>query len=239
MVRKFAAFLIVLLLSSNAFAQDKGHYYAVKADKIVEIDGKADEKFWQRAEWYPIDELYLGEASESFSGRFKAAWRDNQIYLLVEITDDNLTNSLADGFENYWQGDYVEVFIDEAIRKAEHYQNNNAFAYHIMHTGEVIDIDSDGIAKIFPDTAEFKINKDGNKYVWEIALNIYSDKYSPILEDNKKALVKLHKGKKLGFTVAYGDNNGEGREAFYGSTPGQGDTGYMSSEKFGTLELIK
>lgn len=229
--------MVLMTFAFNLYAQDKGCYYAVKADVKIKIDGVGDENFWQKVQWYPIDELYLGEAKEIFSGRFKAAWRDNQIYLLVEITDDNLTNSLADGFENYWQGDYVEVFIDEALHKAEHYQNNNAFAYHIMHTGEVIDIDTDGKPKIFQDTASFAIKKDGSKYVWEIALNVYSNKYNPNAADNKKALVKLRKGKKLGFTVAYGDNNGYGREAFYGSTPEQGDSGYMTSEKFGTLEL--
>ena len=228
------------LLPVSLYAQDKGYYYAVKADKNVKVDGLGDEAFWQRAQWYPIDEVYLGEAKESFSGRFKAAWRGNQIYLLVEVADDNLTNSLADGFENYWQGDCVEIFIDEALNKTDHYQNNKAFAYHIMPAGEVIDIDMDGKARIFPDTASLVIKREGNnKYLLEIVLNVYSEKYDPKAKSNKKALVKLHKGKKLGFTAAYVDNNGNGREAFYGSTPGQGDSGYMTSESFGTLELIK
>ena len=239
MNKTILAVAVLMLFSLTLFAQDKGHCFAVYADKKIKIDGVCKEPFWQKAQWYAIDELYLGEAKESFSGRFKAAWRGNQIYLLVEVTDDNLTNSLADGFENYWQGDYVEVFIDEALNKSEHYQNNKAFAYHIMHTGEVIDIDNDGSPKIFSDTVKFEISKDGKKYTWEIVLNVYSEKYNPNSRKNKKALVELFSGKKLGFTVAYGDNNGAGREAFYGSNPGQGDSGYTDSERFGILELAE
>jgi len=231
--------LLITLISLYSFADAKGYYKAVKANQEIIIDGIGNEAFWQKARWYPIDEVYLGEANANYSGRFKAAWKDNQIYLLIEITDNNLTNSLADGFESYWQGDCVEIFIDEAQYRADHQQNHNAFTYHLMNTGEVIDIDTDNVAKIFPDTAKFQIKKNSSKYTWEIALNVYSNEYNPSVKDNSKALVQLNAGKKLGFTVAYGDNNGEGREAFYGSTPGQGDTGYLTSEKFGVLELVK
>ena len=108
-----------------------------------------------------------------------------------------------------------------------------------MHTGEVIDIDTDGQPKIFPDSINFTVSKEGNKYTWKMAVTIYSNEYDPKSKSNENAKVKLFEGKKIGFTLAYGDNNGEGREAFYGSTPGQADTGYMISDKFGTLELIR
>jgi hypothetical protein len=55
----------------------------------------------------------------------------------------------------------------------------------------------------------------------------------------EEAAIKLFRGKKLGFTAAYGDNNGRGREAFYGSSPKQCDSGYMIADRFGALELIK
>jgi ribosomal protein L21E len=241
-LKKLILSAVVAILPFNLCAQDtqkKGYCLAVKADEEFNINGSGGEVFWQRAQWYAIDELYLGKAKESFSGRFKVAWRGNQIYLLAEITDDNLTNSLAAGFENYWQGDYVEIFIDEAMRKTKHYKNNKAFAYHVMHTGEVVDIDTDGKPKVFPDSVKFSLESNGSRHLWKMVVNVYSKKYSPEAKGNSKYLVKLKKGKKLGFTVAYGDNNGSGREAFYGSTPGQGDTGYITSEKFGVLELAE
>ena len=235
----FLACFAAVLLFANSFAQGEVNYFAFYADKPIIIDGIADESVWQAGLWYNIDQLYLGEANANFSGRFKTAWLGNQIYFLVEIIDSNLTNFISQNFSEYWQGDCIEIFIDEALNKSDHHQNNKAFAYHIMHTGEVIDIDTDGSSKIFPDTAKIAIKQDGNKYTWEIALNVYSEKYNPNIKNNKKALVKLFAGKKLGLTLAYGDNNGEGREAFYGSAAGQGDTGYLTSEKFGILELVK
>jgi hypothetical protein len=218
--------------------QEQGYYYALYSNEDIKIDNGIKEKIWDKAKWYPIDQCYLGAASDDFSGRFKAVWKDNKIFLLAEITDNLLMNWLKDGFENYWQGDCIEIFIDESRSGGDHYQNNNAFAYHVMHTGEVIDIDTDGHPKIFPDSINFAISKDGNKYIWKMAITVYSNEYDPKAESNENAKVKLFAGKKIGFTVAYGDNNAEGREAFYGSTPGQKDTGYMISDKFGTLELI-
>jgi len=237
---KLAVLAALLFLPLSLFAQSKGYYYAVKAGETVQADNLSDKAFWKRAEWYPMDEPYVGEMKEGLSGRFKAAWEGSQIYLLVEVTDNNLTNFINESFENYWQGDCVEVFIDEALNKCDHYQNNKAFAYHIMNTGETIDIDTDGNAKIFPKTAVLAIKREGNnRYLWQIVLNVYSEKYDPNAKDNTGALVSLYKGKKLGFTVAYADNDGQERTAFYGSTPGQGDSGYETSEHFGTLELIK
>ena len=54
------------------------------------IDGIADELVWEQAEWYPIADRWLGPeyASEDFSGRFKVAWTEQRIYILVEVVDD-------------------------------------------------------------------------------------------------------------------------------------------------------
>jgi hypothetical protein len=219
--------------------QRQAYYRALYCGENIEIDGMPKEKIWQKAAWYPIDQCYLGTPSYSYSGRFKALWKDYYIFLLVEITDNNLTNFLKEGFENYWQGDCIEIFIDEDRLGGQHLQNNNAFAYHCMHTGEVIDIAFDGQAKIFPNSVNYKVSRDGNKYLWEMEITVYGNKYNAAAASNENARIKLFPKKKLGFTVAYGDNNGVGREAFYGSTKGQGDSGYITSDNFGTMELIE
>ncbi|MCL1972429.1 MAG: CBM9 family sugar-binding protein [Endomicrobia bacterium] len=227
------------IIANQKNNEEHGYYYALYSDEDIKINAEVKEKIWEKVAWYPINQCYVGTPSPDFAGRFKVVWRDDKIFLLVEISDKLLMNWLEDGFENYWQGDCVEIFIDESHKGGDHHQNNNAFAYHVMHTGEVIDIDSDGQPKIFPDSVNYVISKNGDKYVWKMAVTVYSNKYDPKSESNESNKIKLFAGKKMGFTVAYGDNNGEGRECFYGSTPGQGDTGYMNSDKFGTLELIK
>ncbi|AKL98149.1 sugar-binding protein [Endomicrobium proavitum] len=237
-IKKFLiVFAAVIVFQSCGKAES--YYYAQYTADDITIDGQADESAWQKAKWYPINQLYIGQEQADYSGRFKILWKNSVLFLFVEITDNILTNSIADGFENYWQGDCIEIFIDESNSKQDHYQNNNAFAYHILHTGEVIDIDADGQGKIFPDTANFKVLKSGEKYTWEIALTVYDNTYNPNSNLHEKSKVKLTAGKKLGFTVAYGDNDGDGRESFHGSTPNQGDSGYITSEKFATLELVK
>ncbi|MCL2334443.1 MAG: CBM9 family sugar-binding protein [Endomicrobia bacterium] len=225
---------------ANSINEEKqGYYYALHSDEYIQIDGEAKETIWKKSKWYPINQCYLGTPSNDFFGRFKVAWRGDKIFLLVEISDKTLTNRMKEGFENYWQGDCVEVFIDESNFRGDHHLNNKAYSYHVMHTGEVVDIDADVQPKIFPDTIDFKVKEESkNTHIWEMAITVYSDKYGPKAKSNENAKVQLVAGKKMGFTVAYGDNNGEGRKAFYGSTQGQGDSGYMTSEKFGTLELL-
>ncbi len=229
---------------------------ALEAKKVSEkmtIDGYANEATWQAASWYPLDQLILGQqpSADDFSGQFKLLWDENRLYLLAEITDDILFDQHADPLYLYWDDDCLEIFIDEDASGGNHQFNFNAFAYHIALDNQVVDIGeptktradnfillNDHIKSTWRRSAE-----QPNKIYWEVAIAVYSDKYQH-KSSEKQQPVKLTLGKKLGFMLAYCDNDGsKNRENFIGSTaitPVNGDKnlGFITADVFEQLHLV-
>ena len=86
------------LAADSTHSVDRNRYLAPHAAIAPVIDGIADELVWEQAEWYPIADRWLGPeyTSEDFSGRFKVAWTEQRIYILVEVVDDILFDSHRD-----------------------------------------------------------------------------------------------------------------------------------------------
>ncbi len=177
----------------------------------------------------------------------------NLLYFLVEVVDDKFVdgyNFATNGPYGYPNYDVVEIFIDEDRSKGPHVFDNgtenaqNALSYHISvnapadgeTTNEFTVEDLDGVnwsnnwvvnyAAHFP---EFAMKKMGNTYVYEFSLKVYNDTY-PTQQKNgntatdvEKSRVVLTKGKIMGMSVAYCDNdaNDGKRDNFFGSTPGK------------------
>lgn len=234
---------------------------ALKSPAKMTIDGIADEATWQLATWQPIDQLILGSmpSKEDFSGRFKVMWDAEQLYLLVEITDDILFDQHADPRHLYWDDDCLEIFIDEDASGGNHQFNYNAFAYHVALDNQSVDIgekNADGsdnfvLLNDHIDSVWRRSEKAPNKVIWELAVRVYDDSFSlqtptQTNRQNKKSQpVKLSLGKKLGFMLAYCDNDGsKEREHFMGSVDikavnGSKNLGYITADVFQKLTLIK
>ncbi len=233
-------------------------YEAPWAAQAPSIDGIADD-IWSSAPWYPLDQHIDGTqpSPDDFSGRFKVLWDENRLYLLVEINDDILIDRYADPLFRYWDDDCLEVFIDEDRSGGDHQFNFNAFAYHVALDNQVVDIAPPSIGR--GDAGEANIvllndhissvwkrsNTAHNALVWELAVTIFDDTFtlSPNTIPNKA--VSLFEGKKMGFMLAYCDNDGSGsREHFMGSHAikpenGSKNLGYITADIFGELILIK
>jgi hypothetical protein len=203
------------------------------------IDGIGDEPCWETVEWFPIDVEWFNNAPpitpDVFSGRFKAVWTLERLYLLVEIVDDTLVQHNSDPLSLYWEDDCLEIFIDEDRSGGDHKYNHNAFAYHISAiTKKIVDIDVDKKPKLFNHHADVGIRKEGTTYTWEIGLWVYGDDYK-YGKDNTP--LQLFPGKEMGFSLAYCDNHGNGRENFIGTEPGGLDS-WKDAGLFGKMELI-
>ncbi len=215
------------------------HYPAPKASKTPKVDGKAD-RVWESAPWATIEHEWLEKPAEvtvqDFSGRFKALWTENKLFLLLEIQDDKLVDDIADPLVDYWEDDLLEVFIDEDHSGGDHKTNYNAFAYHISaKEGRVVDWGTEGKPLFFDDHVEVEIKKEGDTYTWELAIDIYTDQFV-YGQSNEK--VKLLPGKVMGFSIAYCDDDGKGRENFIATVPNGLDS-WMDASLFGKIELIK
>ncbi len=227
---------------------------AIKAQVTPIIDGKATDIAWDNAKWHLLDHHILGEVpnNKDFQGRYKVVWDNNAIYLLAEITDDVLIDTHANPLHFYWDDDCLEVFIDEDRSGGDHLYNFNAFAYHIALDNQVVDIgtkNADGTEQfiLLNDHIKSAWQREQHapyKVIWELAISIYDDKYVHSAKQNNLPVI-LKTGKKMGFMLAYCDNDGsDTREHFMGShkiTPINGDKnlGYKTADVFGELNLIE
>lgn len=242
----FVAASLVLTTMSPAFAEathypGRTEYRAPKANVPLTVDGAADEVAWQQARWQELKHRWLGPeyTAADFQGRYKVVWTESKIYILGEFTDDILFDSHRDPLQQYWDDDCLEIFIDEDFSGGNHQFNHNAFAYHMSLDNQAIDIGTDEQPHNYSHHVDSRWRQDGDKIVWELAIDIYTDEYSD--ESSNNAPITLSAGKILGLMVAYCDNDGsELRENFIGSESvpsGPTDRGWIDAGLFGALLL--
>lgn len=234
---------LLLIASSHAASADSQRYLAPLAAKAPVVDGVADDPAWERPEWQPVNHRWLGPeySAEDFSGRYKATWTAERLYILFEFVDDVLIDAYADPLVQYWDDDTLEVFIDEDRSGGNHQYNHNAFAYHFSLDNRAIDIGTDRKAREYTAHTESRWQRSDDKVIWEVSIELYPDSYVDDGPDNRPLTLKS--GKVMGFMLAYCDNDGsEIRENFIGSVnidgPGK-DRGWIDAGAFGELELVK
>ncbi len=205
------------------------------------INGVSDDAIWENVEWHALDQVWLGAAPtpEDFSGRYKIAWDENNLYLLAEIADDTLIDIYQDGLQRFWDDDCLEVFLDEDASGGDHQYNYSAFAYHIALDGRVVDTRPDKNAGYFDDHCISRRKSEGKVSTWEVAIKVFSGKKYEEGGENIPMLLKS--GKKMGFALAYCDNDHSAeRENFVGSIFIDGDDknrGWIDASVFGLLVL--
>ncbi|XLS28138.1 sugar-binding protein [Flavobacteriaceae bacterium M23B6Z8] len=241
-MKAFYFFFLAILLVSCERSSKKDHQLITvkKADEAPILDGIADDECWKNASWLPLDQNWLGNyySSTDFSGRYKLTWTNEALFLLVEIQDDKLFDQYQDPLKFWWDDDCVEVFVDEDNSGGPHQFSHNAFAYHVALDGNVVDIAPDKEGRLYNDHVISKRTTKGDKSVWELSVLLYDDTYK---DDQENIPVSLKTGKKLGFALAYCDNDySKERENFIGSVfvPGEDkNQGWINADIFGTLQL--
>ena len=234
-------------VTGNPLANDSAHdagrteYRAPKADSELTVDGVADEAVWAKAPWQELKYRWLGPeySAEDFQGRYKVVWTENRIYLLGEFVDDTLYDIHRDPLVQYWDDDCLEIFLDEDFSGGNHQFNHNAFAYHVSLDNQTIDIGTDKKPRNYSHHVTSRWKQQGNKIVWELAIDIYTDDYEDDSDDNEP--VRLSAGKVMGLMVAYCDNDAsELRENFIGSeeVDDPKDRGWIDAGIFGALVLV-
>ena len=206
-------FIVLLLASCSTPLQNEN---GVRKAKKITIDGQALEDSWNRAEWKPIDELWIGDpvSEQDFSGRYKLLWSEKYLYVYAEIEDDTLIDIHEDGLVKYWDDDCLEVFIDEDASGGKHQYSHNAWAYHMALDGKTVDYGPDSLAHYY-DHVNYKRVTTETKSTWELAFSLYDDQYQ---DSGDNIPVNLSEGKKIGFAIAYCDNDhSPERENFIGS----------------------
>ncbi len=187
-------------------AEGRQEFSAIYGSPI--LDGSGADDVWAASDWLPIDQVWFGAkpSAEDFEGRYKLAWDENNLYILAEIADDSLQEIHPEGTERYRDDDCLEIFIDEDASGGEHQYNYNAFAYHIALDGTVMDMTPDSTYRFFNDHCLIRMINRGHETTWEIAVRIYDEAAAEDQEEGVPQLLKS--GKKMGFALAYNDNDG-------------------------------
>ena len=220
-----------------------GDFVAKFTATPITVDGCIKDEAWANASWHSLNYPWMGSTPDAadYTGKFKLLWDANYLYVFVEVTDDVLNPTLANGMENYWKGDYVEVFLDEDQSGGEHRYNHQAFAYHVSTEGHAIDLNTQQEAVFFDDHVTVAREQDGNTYYWELAIAVYNDQFDENSTSNTPETLAAQKT--LGFSLAYGDNDGSNtRENFMGSRESHGvnnDEGYVNADVFGSVLLTE
>jgi hypothetical protein len=103
-MRKYFLFLLIILFSSfNLTAQTK-NVNAKKLISSIALDGLLEESFWEISNQINI----TSNGNSDNTAEFGILWDENYLYIGVQVTDNNLSSNLRQG----WYDDGIEICID-------------------------------------------------------------------------------------------------------------------------------
>lgn len=224
----------------------QGYYEAPFTVTIPEIDGNGDDTCWNKADWAPIDQVWIGNAvSETdYSGKFKVMWTPDRLYLLIQVVDDSLRlqpTGIADVCSNIYNYDCTEIFIDENHSRDVNYSGTyRAIAYHMDTTHVCYYIGGTAGWVRLDEHLNYKMKRvASHTFEYEYELKVFNDTY---VHNSQNTPVQLTPGKLLGWSVAYNDNDiGSTRQNMFGSQFIEGtdkNISYYNASAFGELKLV-
>ncbi len=207
------ALLLFVTMSIADAKRDK--QYVAKQITNLKVDGNLNE--WKRAEIVAFDELKdvgagLPKASD-FTGQGRVAWNAKEptrIYFAVEITDDKLQDINPDD-NKWWEDDSVEFMFDfdnDMVR-------DSVVQWTLGANGK------DLSAAASKENTEWVLIKNGNDYIYEIAIDATKPRGNPEFANPGKGKdFKAKDGVVIGFSFHMNDCENGGREHQIGWVPG-------------------
>ncbi|OAB77467.1 endo-1,4-beta-xylanase [Paenibacillus crassostreae] len=173
------------------------------------IDGTVD-SVWSKTNEIPINRYQM--AWQGSSGVAKALWDDQNLYVLIQVSDAQLDKSSANAYEQ----DSIEIFLDQNNAKSFSYQDDDG-QYRVNFDNET-SFNPEDIATDFVSATKVS----GTNYTVEVKIPLKS-----ITPTNNT---------KLGFDVQINDAKDGGRQsvAAWNDTTGQG---FQDTSVYGELTL--
>ncbi len=164
---------------------------------------------WTSSTWQPIDIIFNGETSgfgdkgsapaDDLTARFKVTFDDNKIYVIVDVTDDNITQDP----DAHWVGDKLEIYFglpgydEAAAANADH-----ARQFAIKAQPDPTEKGTEGSFNYPPASDDLATNgvtyaygETGGGYILEVSI------------DRAIALEAVPNNSTLGFDVCIADND--------------------------------
>lgn len=247
MIKYLLTTFLAIIIICPVFSQTmQDTVYTFKATTPVEIDGQATEDCWKNTDWHAINQVWIPYGATmsqgDFEGRFKTAWDENYLYILVEVVDDSLSDDHSNPMDQFYNDDCVEVFVDENRSMGNHEKNYNAFAYHVSMFYDAIDLGDSWSDVNLKDNLSVDMDTIAqDTYLWEMAFKMYDESFSTTNPEASR--VYLSHNKLMGFAIAYCDNDETTtRENFIGSMemppPPNNNNMYKNADYFGPLLCV-
>lgn len=173
------------------------------------IDGSVD-SVWSKAPELKLDTKQM--AWSGATGTAKALWDDDNLYVLVQVRDDQLNKSNP----NVWEQDSVEVFVDENNGKTANFQDDDG--QYRVNFENAASFNPAEIAAGF----ESKVSVSGTNYTVEMKIPF------------KK--VKPANNAKIGFDAQINDAK-DGNRISVNAWNDPSGQGYQDTSVFGELTL--
>lgn len=206
--------VLIICTTDLTSAAKRDKQYVAKQISNLKIDG--DVREWERAEAVAFDELKDAGAelpkANDFSGKGRVAWSakdPTRIYFLVEITDDELQD-INPHDSKWWEDDSVEFMFDfdnEVVRAA-------LVQWTLGANGK------DLSAAASQDNTEWVLSKNGNNYIYEVALDPTKPRGPNPGNANAGKDFKAIDGLTIGFSFHMNDCENGTREHQIGWIPG-------------------
>ena len=164
------------------------------------------------------------ESEEDLSSQFRTMWTSDSLYVLVEITDDILSNT---GNPNTWEDDYVELYLDLGNEKLDYYEVNDFQIRFNYDSPFLSGVNIDILGGNGADDIHFSEAVTTDGYLFEIAIA-----WSTLNLSNPPV------GKLIGMDMIVGDNDGAFREFTIGWSTLYDDA-WHDTRMFATMELVE
>ena len=132
--------ILVNIMSESPSAQDVKSYTIVRADGKIAIDGRLDEKAWDKAAEAVLTETNTGNKVPKKS-TVKLLWDDTYLYFAFYCEDPDAWATLTEFDDPIWGEEVVEVFIDPEDREHTYYEIevspiNNVVDLFVINKGQ-------------------------------------------------------------------------------------------------------
>ena len=213
-------------MNNKTYGASKGYvgsdHQIAQINTAPAIDGLAD-RLWDSANSQAIANIIFGTVTDNndLSGNFRTLWDSNNLYVLVQVTDEAQQND--SGLET-WKDDSVEIYADANNDKASSYGSND-YQYRFTWTGSSLRIEETKHGAITGVAASRAVTANG--YIIEVKLP-----WSTLGQSSVVANALLG----LDVHINDDDNGGDrdGKKAWFNTA----DTSWQNPSTFATARLI-
>lgn len=189
-------------------------------DRAPAIDGQVDDA-WDKAETHHLKHNFYDAVSSDSdcSASFKTLCDKNNLYVLVDVTDDELCNDS----DEFWFDDGVEIFIDADHSRSGGYDDND-YQYFFVWDATSPTMGKGGQEQT--DGTEYKFARTDNGYRLEVRFPWGTLKAKP------------SPGRSIGFDVQVNDDDGGGQRDSKLAWNAKEDDAWQNTRAFGVAQPL-